>query len=48
MFPDAANQANISKRYETHLKEADLTGGAVGKIVGYEVVISFSSICCYV
>jgi hypothetical protein len=35
-FTEAANQAGISRRYGgIHFKTADLTGRAVGKIVGY-------------
>ena len=38
-FPtDAANQAGISRRYGgIHFKAADLTGRAIGRIVGYEL-----------
>ena len=39
-FTDAADQAGISRRYGgIHFKAADLTGRAVGQIVGYEVYI---------
>ncbi len=39
-FTDAANQAGISRRYGgIHFKAADLTGRAVGQIVGDEVYI---------
>ena len=39
-FTDAANQAGISRRYGgIHFKAADLTGRAVGQIVGYEAYI---------
>jgi PAP2 superfamily len=39
-FTDAANQAGISRRYGgIHFKTADLTGRAVGHIVGDEVYI---------
>ena len=37
-FSAAANQAGISRRYGgIHFKAGDLTGRAVGQIVGYEV-----------
>jgi hypothetical protein len=37
-FTDAANQAGISRRYGgIHFKAADLTGRAVGKVVGFQV-----------
>jgi hypothetical protein len=36
-FTDAANQAGISRRYGgIHFKAGDLTGRAVGRIVGFE------------
>ena len=39
-FTDAANQAGISRRYGgIHFKAGDLTGRAVGRIVGYEAWI---------
>jgi hypothetical protein len=39
-FTDAANEAGISRRYGgIHFKAADLTGRAVGKIIGYRAWI---------
>jgi membrane-associated phospholipid phosphatase len=39
-FTDAANEAGISRRYGgIHFKEADLTGRAVGQLVGHEAYI---------
>ena len=39
-FTDAANQAGISRRYGgIHFKAGDLTGRAIGRIVGYEAYI---------
>ena len=36
-FTDAANQAGISRRYGgIHFKAGDLTGRAVGKVVGFQ------------
>ena len=36
-FTDAANQAGMSRRYGgIHFKAADLTGRAVGKVVGFQ------------
>jgi PAP2 superfamily len=39
-FTDAANQAGISRRYGgIHFKAGDLTGRAIGRIVGYQAYI---------
>lgn len=39
-FTDAANEAGISRRYGgIHFKEADLTGRAVGQLIGHEAYI---------
>ena len=40
-FSDAANQAGISRRYGgIHFKAADLTGRAIGRIVGYKAYVT--------
>lgn len=44
-FTDAANQAGISRRYGgIHFKVGDLTGRAVGRIVGYQAWIKAESL----
>jgi PAP2 superfamily len=44
-FTDAANQAGISRRYGgIHFKAGDLTGRAVGRIVGYDTWIKAESL----
>jgi len=44
-FTDAGNQAGISRRYGgIHFKAADLTGRAVGRIVGYQAWIKAESL----
>lgn len=44
-FTDAANQAGISRRYGgIHFKTGDLTGRAIGRIVGYEAYIKAESL----